>query len=297
MKNLKLLLILATSALMLSACGDDSGSSSHADIKKAKELAKEFDQSAIIRRGYIRPQNTHQVNQTLNQYARNGAHSFYQMHAIGCIASDGSKTLITDELLVTSSLILGEVNNKATYLQLNEPGNCYIAGGQVSGGGFGWDFFNKSWNWGKIPNCQTLQTTDIYRRLDKEQVKQYAYGPYGNSYSQSSINPHEPSWHGGNYWDWERPNYNNHHYNLEHEDSYFKVFRMNFGQEQLRYFSPAVNDRFAKVSNGRAVFVTETVGPQKSSSCHKVVYYGHSMDINQPVIAEFFKIQPYNVNN
>lgn len=283
MKNLKLIVIALMTVSLLAACDDGGGSSSsdHKDIKKAKNLVKKFESSNIITKGYIRPQNSYDVTRTLMNFGRNHANTFYQMHEIGCIKSDGEVQLTLDKEINTASLIVGTISSKskekASYVQTNKPDSCHFAAGQITGG-FGPFVQSKDWRWGKISNCQTLVTHAALRRVDKEQLNHYAY---------SSLTPH--NYPQQNQFDvdyWRDPRWTPYRPNVDKEDSYFLLQR--YGE---RYYGPAHNDRFSYY-NGRAVFVSETVSLSNTTSgCVKTVYYGRPMPIDGSVISANIQIQ------
>lgn len=299
MKKLRLLIFMVITTSLLMACDDGGGSGSgseHADIKKAKQLVTAFEKTNIISKGYIREQNTYDVNRTMQTYGAQTANTFYQMHEIGCILSDGKTELAIGKAINTASLVVGVLTtgkkDQVTYVQTNKQDNCYFAGASISGG-FGWNqSSSKRWNWGQIPNCQTLVTDTALRRINKDQIGSMGY---------SSLQPHQQYSHGmdpyypNQHMDyWQNPGRNPHHQYPHHsnstEDSYFAISKF----APLSYFGPANNDRFATISNGRAVFVSETIASQSSAiggTCAKTVYFGRPMGINTPVISSNIIIQ------
>lgn len=279
MKNLKLFAVLVLTAF-LAACADSGGGSGNGDISDAKSLAKKFEQTNKFSQGYINPNNTRQVVQTMLTFGNNATH-FYQMHRIGCIVN-GKPELLVNERQHTAELIVGTNGKEASYLQFNDDSRCYIASAQVYT-----PFGNKSWNWGDIPRraCQNVQAELVVKRIDKKDVKRYR-NPYYTQQQHAYANPNTS---GDDYWNWTRPDYSN----AKEEDSYFDVYR-GFRGESLRYRSSAVGDRFSKYGSDKAVFVTENIRNRKDSDCEKVVYYGRSIPKNSLLHVQFFTTQPYH---
>ncbi|MCO5114500.1 MAG: hypothetical protein M9899_10040 [Bdellovibrionaceae bacterium] len=285
MKNLKLILIALLTVSVLTACddgGNGGSSSEHSDIKKAKQLVKKFETSNVIVKGYIRPQNSYDVIRTLSMHGINTAQSFYQMHEIGCIKTDGELQLTLDKEINTASLIVGTVHSnknkeKATYVQTNKPDSCYMGASRLTVG-FGPYAHSRDWKWKKISNCNTLVTHAALKRVDKEQINQYSY---------SSLTP--PNYPAYNSFDvdyWSTPRWSPYRPNIEREDSYFLL-----QSRGTRYYGPAKNDHFASFHD-RAVFVSETVSlANVSSGCAKTVYYGRAMSPQGPVVSANIQIQ------